>query len=1074
MTDYFSFFQERTPSNIWNRGINYMGNIIRVMYADNRTKVEAVVQGNDEYEVTIDKNQYGFDAECSCPYNEYGEGDYCKHISALVQYLRADHFSFAQMSSHRDYGQQYDNIFRQIIDHEQQIENVSENSKTIQKQEKINRLKQLFGFQPKKDFSNLYPDYTNPKIQHYLGYNVTIERGQPRLELLKINKSNPNKYQVLDYFSAVSRARNDQSPYISHWDKNFIVRELNTQGDYYSTKINGKKFQKIIYNLDLSGKLFVDHKPAKIIHNAEIRVEIVEKRGIFRAVCFVVYGGISEKISEYKLFGDSDFIVLIGLEKGMLVTLKTEYSFDDLELLMSKIELDSSDVEDIAKAVDTKTIAIPKEFIVDEIESERVNPRIFLSEHNNLLRVVLKFRYDELLFDIDSHDPELKHIFSQSNGHKKLLVRNNKLESIYKNLLTETLQNTIRSDLSYYENMDLSRDEAILFVLEALPLLSQFEVFGQENLKTHNYVRPVSKLSLTAGTDWFDMAGNMDFGGQEIHIGEIAKLFRKNNRFVKLSDGRSGVLPQDWLDKHRELFDLGEITGDGVRVSKWHASLLQEFSKIEAQDVSHQWQSQITNLVSFEKIKKLPKSTVTATLKPYQQHGYEWLWFLYSNTMGGILADDMGLGKTLQIITILNKIYSNKKTTTTKPTLLVIPKSLIVNWQIELQKFAPKLNFIVYHGQSRERSTLQNYTSGIIITTYATLTRDIEHIRDIQFELVILDESQYIKNPTSLAYKAIRLLKSRCRFALTGTPVENNLEDLWSQVSFINPGLLGSREYFRTHFAVPIQKDNNEIQAEKLRTILFPFMLRRLKQDVATELGDKVETTLVAEMSPPQRKMYDRVRMAFKKEVSKMLEENQSQTKFKALQGLTKLRQICCDPRLVDSESNIASGKLEMLLQTIEPIVAENHKVLIFSQFTSMLGHVKDALDARGVRYSYLDGKTNNRQAVVDDFQSDDTIPVFLISLKAGGVGLNLTSADYVCIYDPWWNPAVESQAVDRAHRIGQNKTVFVYRFITKNSVEEKILELQQTKQALVKNIIVPDESFMKKLSGKDITKLFE
>lgn len=402
-----------------------------------------------------------------------------------------------------------------------------------------------------------------------------------------------------------------------------------------------------------------------------------------------------------------------------------------------------------------------------------------------------------------------------------------------------------------------------------------------------------------------------------------------------------------------------------------------------------------------------------------------------------------------------------------------MPKTLIYNWQIELGKFAPDLTFTVMHGVDRETELWAKIDSNLIITTYHTALKDIQEIKKRTWQCVILDESQQIKNPESLIFKAIRIIPAHHRLALSGTPVENNLEYLWSQISFLNPGMLGSREWFRANFVIPIQKNKDLEKSEKLKKVVYPFILRRLKQDVAKELGDKVEQTLYVEMDKKQKSMYDKVRLLFKKQIEEDFENSAAKAKFKVLEGLTKLRQICCHPALLDTATQIESAKMELMLETLDDIVAEGHKVLIFSQFTSMLALIKPELDKRMIKYSYLDGKTDKRQAVVDHFNDTEEQKVFLISLKAGGVGLNLTSADYVFIYDPWWNPAVESQAVDRSHRIGQKNTVFVYRFVVKDSVEEKILTLQESKRELVKNIITVDESIMKKMDKDDIQNLF-
>jgi superfamily II DNA or RNA helicase len=680
------------------------------------------------------------------------------------------------------------------------------------------------------------------------------------------------------------------------------------------------------------------------------------------------------------------------------------------------------------------------------------------------------------------------------------ISRNDRLENIHFHTLQQGFNDQVSSSTRLSGKDFLVNEEAVLFVTELLENLPEhWQVKGKEKLNHHNFFKAIPTLRLSEVNDWLNIEGEIDFGGEVWSIVEIANMVRKNKRFINLKNGGIGVMPKDWLEQHTELFELAEKMGDNLQISKWHLALLEDFAKTNGK-ATKSWKDQINKSKKWQDIQKLDKPIVNATLRDYQQVGYEWLNFLADNKVGGILADDMGLGKTLQTIAFLSKLYfpdlkkskvianstilnvqtskrlsASKKVTkpTLAPTLLVLPKTLIFNWQNELAKFAPGLTYTIFYGNTRDKEALKNLDTHLAITTYGTMLKDIHDLKTISWHGLILDESQQIKNPESLSFKALRLINAKFKLALSGTPVENNLEDLWSQMTIVNPGMLGSREFFRSKFALPIQKNKDEDQANKLRNLISPFILRRMKQQVAKELGDKVETTLTVEMTDKQRKLYDKVRFLFKSQIENEFETNNAGAKFKVLEGLTKLRQICCHPQLLDADSKADSAKLELMLETLQDVVKEGHKVLVFSQFTSMLSIVKSKLGQLNIPYSYLDGKTNKREQVVQEFTDNPAIPVFLISLKAGGVGINLTCADYVFIYDPWWNPAVESQAVDRTHRIGQDKTVFVYRFVTKDSVEEKIMELQETKKELVKNIISVDESLLKKLNLADIQKLF-
>jgi len=407
----------------------------------------------------------------------------------------------------------------------------------------------------------------------------------------------------------------------------------------------------------------------------------------------------------------------------------------------------------------------------------------------------------------------------------------------------------------------------------------------------------------------------------------------------------------------------------------------------------------------------------------------------------------------------------------TIPTLIVVPTSLIFNWLEEFNHFAPSLKVSHYHGTKRDSRVFKK--NQVIVTTYGILRREWEKLNQ-KFALVVLDESQYIKNPISLTARAARKLKTRNRLVLTGTPIENSLIDLWSQFTFLNPGILGGLKYFREELAYPIQKQENSEKEQVLRRIVYPFILRRRKEDVASDLPEKVETTMYCEMDKNQQRLYDQIREYYRQEILKKIDEEGIQkSNMKILEGLVRLRQMCCHPRLIDHEyGNIHSCKMDAVTEMLKTAIDEGHRVLVFSQFVKMLTILREWLEKHNIPYEYLDGKTRNRQERVKNFQNSNT-PVFLISLKAGGFGLNLTGADYVIHYDPWWNPAVEMQATDRTHRIGQDKKVFSYKFVVKDSVEEKVIALQERKKKLVKDLITPDTSPGKIITRRDVEELF-
>ncbi|MEL6639383.1 MAG: DEAD/DEAH box helicase, partial [Bacteroidota bacterium] len=480
-------------------------------------------------------------------------------------------------------------------------------------------------------------------------------------------------------------------------------------------------------------------------------------------------------------------------------------------------------------------------------------------------------------------------------------------------------------------------------------------------------------------------------------------------------------------------------------------------------------------LRSFQTIKEteLP-AQLTAELRDYQVEGYNWLNFLDEFQWGGILADDMGLGKTVQILAFLQKQINDRD----RVNLVVVPTSLLFNWENEIEKFTPQIRYKIHHGIDRTTDFRELLDYDLIITTYGLAANDLELFNRIRFNYIVLDESQAIKNPSSKRYKAVCLLRGRNKLAMTGTPIENNTFDLYAQLNFLNPGFLGSQQGFKENFSKPIDGEGDRERAAELQRLIKPFVLRRTKEQVASELPPKVEDYLYCTMEAGQRQVYDAYRNRYRDYLmSKIEEEGLQRSKLFVLEGLLKLRQICDSPELLNDEEDY--GKESIKIKELMSQITEKtgrHKILVFSQFVKMLQIIRRRLEQQGLSYEYLDGQTTPRarERAVNHFQEDESCRVFLISLKAGGTGLNLTAADYVYLVDPWWNPAVESQAIDRTHRIGQNKHIIAYRMICKGTVEEKILNYQKKKLKIASDIIHTDESFMKSLTKEDISELFQ
>jgi superfamily II DNA or RNA helicase len=604
-------------------------------------------------------------------------------------------------------------------------------------------------------------------------------------------------------------------------------------------------------------------------------------------------------------------------------------------------------------------------------------------------------------------------------------------------------------------------------------------------------------IRLTSNVDWFDLEVEWDFEGVTASLPRLLSALRRGDKYVQLDDGSQGILPEEWLARYACLAELGQVKGDRLKFLPTQAALLDALLAAQENPVVSVDQTFVglrDKLRSFDGIRPChePRS-FAGELRQYQREGLGWLHFLDEYGFGGCLADDMGLGKTVQILAFLDERRGDpppngrgKKRSKTSngspaPSLVVVPRSLVFNWIEEARRFTPELKVLNYTGLDRAAAWDQLKDQNLVITTYGTVRRDIVKLREFEFDYVILDEAQAIKNAASQAAKACRLLPARRRLALTGTPVENHLGELWSLFEFLNPGMLGRHPKMTGLLAGgqpgrnPISgSENDPRRGESLAVLgkaLRPFLLRRTKKEVLTELPEKTEQTLYCELDGAQRELYGELRDHYRQSLlDRVNKSGLSKSKIHVLEALLRLRQAACHPGLLDrTKIDAGSAKLQTLLEQLAEVVAEGHKALVFSQFTSLLAIVRGELDRREIVYEYLDGKTVKRQAKVERFQADPDCRLFLISLKAGGQGLNLTAADYVFILDPWWNPAVEAQAVDRAHRIGQDRHVFAYRLIARDTVEEKILQLQAHKRDLAKAIVSGENALLRDLTVDDL-----
>ncbi|MEW4487649.1 SNF2-related protein [Thalassoglobus sp. JC818] len=575
------------------------------------------------------------------------------------------------------------------------------------------------------------------------------------------------------------------------------------------------------------------------------------------------------------------------------------------------------------------------------------------------------------------------------------------------------------------------------------------------------------KFNVRSGIDWFELTADVDFEGKKANFPELLAALTRGDQTIRLDDGSLGILPEEWLQQYGILAGLGTTDEEGLRFSTTQIGLVDALlSAQEFVDFDERYLELRSKLSTFEGVRERREpEDFRGELRTYQREGLGWLSFLQEYGFGGCLADDMGLGKTVQMLALMQDRITKREEKI--PSIVVVPKSLMFNWVQELQKFAPDLTFVEYTGPLRSAHLPDIPKTDVVLTTYGTLRRDIMELKDIQFDYAVLDEAQTIKNASSQAAKASRLIRAQNRVALSGTPIENHLGDLWSIFEFLNPGMLGRSAIFKTHAVDSANPKSRQLISQGVR----PFVLRRTKGEVAKELPNKFEETIYCRMGQRQRELYSELRDHYRDSLLGLVKkQGMGKSRMHVLEALLRLRQAACHPALLDrGAEEDAYAKLDALCPQLEELIEEGHKSLVFSQFTSMLSIVKKHLDKRGVKYAYLDGQTRKRKDVVDQFQNDPDTSVFLISLKAGGLGLNLTAAEYVFLLDPWWNPAVEAQAIDRAHRVGQKNQVFAYRLICRDTVEEKILDLQQKKRELADAILEADNAPLKDLTTEDL-----
>lgn len=885
----------------------------------------------------------------------------------------------------------------------------------------------------------LFKTNDNNQVKFYSGIttfqqNYNSDQSEAEIEALKAIVKNPE--QIPFYLQDSKQSVAIQASTITAVDVHLLEVDLrlsvNQRDDYY----------------EITGRLIIEGKSYELDNLVLVHQYFVKLK------------------NQLYLIGRLDFLRVIGFFKkqsNRLILHKTKYpEFQKVILvpLEGSIHVDYSYLKPA-----TKSQIEEKGF---DLENEQL---IYLSESEDYILLTPVMRYGNLEIPVLS---------------KKQIQAQDKLGNLFtlhrdENAELQFIGNVLKQHPYFYDQE--TNDSFYLHrkrFLEEAWFLEAFEVWrnkgihilGFNQLKNNKLSEFQAKINIEvlSGTDWFETKVKVKFGKQQVALKHLHKSIRNKSKFVTLDDGTQGILPHEWIEKFAAYFSAGEVTEDAILTPKIKFASINELYEDALLDGDVQnelklYKQKFEGTDSIQEV-EVPKG-LTATLRHYQKDGLNWLNFLDDFNFGSCLADDMGLGKTIQVLAF---ILSQREKVKHNTNLVVVPASLIFNWKAEVEKFAPSIKVKTIYAGERTKTTDTFDDYEIILTSYGTLLSDIRFLKDYRFNYIFLDESQLIKNPDSQRYKAVRMLQSRNKVTMTGTPIENNTFDLYGQLSFACPGLFGSKQQFADLYSTPIDQFKDSRRAEELQQKIRPFILRRTKEQVAKELPDKTEIVLYCEMGAEQREVYE----ANKKEIQDFIlgkqEDELPKSSMHVLKSITTLRQICNSAALLaDGKSYLqASSKIDVLMEQIES-KAGKHKILVFSQFVTMLDLIKKQLEKRGIKYEYLTGQTRKRAEVVSSFQQNADIPVFLISLKAGGTGLNLTEADYVYLVDPWWNPAVENQAIDRAYRIGQHKNVMAVRLICPDTIEEKIMKLQATKKDLVKDLIQTDGSLFKNLTKKEL-----
>ncbi len=878
---------------------------------------------------------------------------------------------------------------------------------------------------------------TKPLINNYLDRNQLTDRG---LKIL-------DNYLIKKFHNYLDIIKNSYVHYVE--DKNKLSQNI-------PLKVSNNK-------AILFFSIKEDTKNYSVAFNLKINDVIVEvKQVVFLYPVAIIYDNQIFGIQNYQ---EAQLISIFIKQATIKINKKAKQSFfsnilikvlnykdavieHDIDLVVESQDNTILDYKVSIKEIDDQILAIEPIFNYNSIDVTPNHPNTLVSiNQDQIFQLERNIPREQKVLDlITASHPDIKYVDGIFYLPHTLILKNDWF-------------------IQFFD--DLAQEDIRILGLDKLDKIK----YSHHRIKTD--------VAIKNGMDWFDFEMNITFGKEDVSLRTIQKAILSDKNYVVLSNGKYGVLPDSWLKEYSHLLKFGNLEkSNKLKLSKLYFNFIKTtfYKYIADKELLKEIQGKKEHLAHFTKINEveIPKH-LKNTLRSYQYVGVNWLHFLHEFNWGGCLADDMGLGKTLQILTFLNNLKVNAKTKDYQGSnLIVMPKTLIFNWVDEIKKFTPDLTYLIYGYENRTQSIPFFKKYDLVLISYNILVKDIKAFVDTKLNYVILDESQAIKNINSQRYKAVSLLKPKNKIVLSGTPIENNLLELYAQMNFTNPGIFNTINFFKKQYVNPIQKNADPKKIDELQKMIHPFICRRTKYQVAKDLPQKTESILYCEMDKEQEAIYNKLKTYYKSYILNAIEtKGIERSGMFIIEGLLKLRQVCDSTSLLKEKNHPTySIKLDMLINQIEQIPAK-HKILVFSQFLGMLDLIKTQFNELNIPYLYLDGKVKNRKAVVDQFQNDESVRVFLISLKVGGIGLNLTAADYVYLIDPWWNPAIEQQAIDRIYRIGQTKNVFAYKMICKNSVEEKILNLQARKSQIASHIISSEESFIKNLSKKDISDLF-